>query len=333
MTFQLQMSKINCIECNKLCDEDQILFNKCHMCNTEEELNNYLNNEDLSKKKNTIEQDNKVKVLKIIKNKDKEQKEVEQQEPVAVETTIPEKEDEKQKEEQKGINEFNIRMIQALVRKKCYKEHNLPNSIKMIHKYLENYQINNSSNSTDGRRNSCIDEDIIIEKLKISPFKDRLYIPKPRHWFDIAIMDYQYGWLPINIKSTTTKTADNTGNLAMCVYSLTDYDMDLKKSYQNGKMSKIFIDCLKNKRYNKILYRDYYFIVVNKENGNIISNSVKGLNQLTPNINNLPFQVKWSHNRKYNYKSILCSINMVKKAIQRPKKNWKEEFLDEMRGL
>lgn len=45
------MSKINCIECNKLCDEDQTLFNKCPMCNTEEELLNYLNNEVLSKKK------------------------------------------------------------------------------------------------------------------------------------------------------------------------------------------------------------------------------------------------------------------------------------------
>lgn len=274
-----------------------------------------------------------MRVLRKSEKEEKEQKEDEQQEPVYVEATTPEKEDEKQTDENKGINQSNITMIQALVRKKCYKEHNLPNSIKMIHKYLENSQINNSTNSVDGRTNSCIDEDIIIEKLKISPFKERLYIPKPRHWFDIAIMDYQYGWLPINIKSTTTKTADNTGNLAMCVYALTDYDMDLKKTYHNGKMSKIFIDCLKNKRYNKTLNRDYYFIVVNKENGNIISNSVKGLNELTPNINNLPFQVKWSHNTKYNYKSILYSINMVKEAIQRPKQSWKEEFLAEMRDL
>jgi len=48
--MKYQMSKINCIECNKLCDEYQTLFNKCPMCNTEEELLNYLNNEVLSKK-------------------------------------------------------------------------------------------------------------------------------------------------------------------------------------------------------------------------------------------------------------------------------------------
>ena len=36
-------------------------------------------------------------------------------------------------------------------------------------------------------------------------------------WYDILVFDYMYGWLPINIKITTMKTNDNTGNLAMCV--------------------------------------------------------------------------------------------------------------------
>ena len=58
------MSKINCIECNKLCDEDQTLFNKCPMCNREEELLDWLNNEDLSKKENTIEKTNKESAIK-----------------------------------------------------------------------------------------------------------------------------------------------------------------------------------------------------------------------------------------------------------------------------
>lgn len=31
-----------------------------------------------------------------------------------------------------------------------------------------------------------------------------------------------YGWIPVNIKTTTTLTNDNTGNLAMCVYAYTD---------------------------------------------------------------------------------------------------------------
>jgi len=44
---------------------------------------------------------------------------------------------------------------------------------------------------------------------------------------------------------------------------------------------------LRNKQYNKNNLND------------IIINSVKGLIHLTPNINNLPFQVCWDKNREY----------------------------------
>ena len=36
-------------------------------------------------------------------------------------------------------------------------------------------------------------------------------------WYDILIYDYQYGWLPVNIKTTTTLTSDNTAN-QQCVF-------------------------------------------------------------------------------------------------------------------
>ena len=55
---------------------------------------------------------------------------------------------------------------------------------------------------------------------------------------------------------------------------------------------------LKMKNYNTNRKKDYYFIVLNKTDASdIIVNSVKGLTILTPNINNLPFQVCWSKNR------------------------------------
>ncbi len=50
--------------------------------------------------------------------------------------------------------------------------------------------------------------------------------------------------------------------------------------------------------------KDYYFLVINKNNKNIIINSVKGLNILTPNLNNIPYQVYWNKNKKFEYKSI-----------------------------
>jgi hypothetical protein len=66
-------------------------------------------------------------------------------------------------------------------------------------------------------------------------------------------------------------------------------------SYENGKMSNILYNKLKNKEYNKNNKKDYYFIILNKTNtDDIIINSIKGLTILTPNINNLPFQVCWN---------------------------------------
>lgn len=64
------MSKINCVECNKLCDEDQTLFNKCPMCNREEELLDWLNKNkkefkiDINEKKETkiIEDEERKKI-------------------------------------------------------------------------------------------------------------------------------------------------------------------------------------------------------------------------------------------------------------------------------
>jgi hypothetical protein len=61
------------------------------------------------------------------------------------------------------------------------------------------------------------------------------------------------------------------------------------------KINNILYNKLKNKEYNKNNKKDYYFIILNKTNtDDIIINSIKGLIILTPNINNLPFQVCWN---------------------------------------
>ena len=185
----------------------------------------------------------------------------------------------------------------------------------------------------DGRINSCIDENNIIELL-ILKFTKRIKKPKIRMWYDILVFDYIYGWLPVNIKTTTTLTNDNTGNLTMCVYAYTDELLDINKTYKNGKMSNILLDKLKNKKYNLSNKKDYYFIVLNKSNSNdIIINSVKGLTVLTPNINNLPFQVCWNKNRVFKYENINIKIKSFIECLQKPKPSWKKIFLTNIREL
>ena len=75
-------------------------------------------------------------------------------------------------------------------------------------------------------------------------------------------------------------------------------------------------------------------MVVNKNNTNeVIINSCKGLSQLTPNSNNLPFQVNWSKNKEYNFINIQESIKKLITCLQKPSPSWSEIFLQDIRNI
>jgi hypothetical protein len=178
-----------------------------------------------------------------------------------------------------------------------------------------------------------MDESPVIQLL-LEKFGERIKKSEPRMWHDILAFDDLYGWLPINIKTTTTKTSDNTGNIAMCVYAYTDKVLNMDKPYDSGKMSDILSDKLKKKKYNTQPKKDYYFIVLNKNDASdIIVNSVKGLTVLTPNINNLPFQVRWNKNRLFKYEKIDKKIKLFTECIKKAKESWKERFVNKIRAL
>jgi hypothetical protein len=225
--------------------------------------------------------------------------------------------------------------IQAWFRGTSFRLRRLPLIMYKIQNYLKLQVFQFSSQNEDGRINSCLDEVEVVKILSIK-FGARIKIPEKRHWYDILAYDYLYGWIPINIKTTTTLTSDNTGNLAMCVYAYTNEVLDIhsNKSYDNGKMSNILVNKLKNKEYNFVSKKDYYFIVLNKTDSSIIIvNSVKGLTLLTPNINNLPFQVCWNNNKTYKYENIVKKITQFIVCLQKPKPSWKEKFMSNIRTL
>jgi hypothetical protein len=225
--------------------------------------------------------------------------------------------------------------IQSWFRGTSFRLKRLPLIMYKIQNYLKLQVFQFSSQNEDGRINSCLDE-VKVVKILSEKFGARIKTPIKRHWYDILAYDYMYGWIPINIKTTTTLTSDNTGNLAMCVYAYTNEVLDIhsNKSYENGKMSNILVNKLKNKEYNFINKKDYYFIVLNKTDSTIIIvNSVKGLTLLTPNINNLPFQVCWNNNRTYKYENIVKKIKQFIDCLQKPKPSWKEKFMSNIRTL
>lgn len=157
--------------------------------------------------------------------------------------------------------------IQKWFRGCIFRLKHLPLIMYKIQNYLKSNAFSFSTQNEDGRINSCMDENEVI-KLLIEKFGEKIKKPKIRMWYDILAFDYMVGWVPINIKTTTTKTSDNTGNLAMCVYAYTNEMLDIHrdKSYENGKMSDVLFDKLKNKGYNTNNKKDYYFVVLNKTN-------------------------------------------------------------------
>jgi hypothetical protein len=223
--------------------------------------------------------------------------------------------------------------IQSFIRGHLVRKKRLPNFLYTIRKFLIESKINFNNQSLDGRLNSNNDEENIINLL-IKEYDDHIVKSKYRMWHDILIYDFKYGWLPVNIKTTNMNSNDNVGNLAICVHSYTDMQLDLDEICDNNKMSKILIDKLKNKKYTYNCKKDYYFLVLNKSNNeDIVINSIKGLSHLTHNLNNLPFQVCWNKNREYNYTNVVNSIKKFTSCFNKNKLCWKEKFLLEIRQL
>jgi len=138
--------------------------------------------------------------------------------------------------------------FQSIYRGYMLRAKQLPLIMYKIKKYLENYTINFSYQTLDGRINSFLDEEKIISLLN-EKFDKKIIKPKLRMWYDFLALDYIYGWIPINIKTTTMKTNDNVGNLAMCVYAYTDVKLDIIVSMT---IKKCQIYLLKNFRIKNI---------------------------------------------------------------------------------
>lgn len=215
--------------------------------------------------------------------------------------------------------------LQALFRGALYRKKNIPNVFRVINNILKENKIL-FTDGNDGRTNSIIDEKYVLDILK-TKLKNRIKISKDRHWHDFYVIDNGIKY-PVNLKITNCKSADNVGNFALCVYAYTDHQMDLEQSYNNGAMSKILIEKLKNKRLNYCLSRDYFFVVINKSNNDIIINSMKSLDHLTYNINNLPFQIRWDKNTNYNPKRINKVVKSFVELFSREIIYWKKYFID-----
>lgn len=174
-------------------------------------------------------------------------------------------------------------------------ENGIPPEIAEICGYLSSHRLKLSSQFPDGRLNAAINENEILNELEL---RFDFVRPRARAWYDMAI-ERGRRFYPINIKVTDTTHADNLNCKLGIYYALTG----LKPAFPNEIDWLAFFEKLRSD-FGTDEHRDYYFLIVNKQNpADTFCTTLKGLQALQPNGNNLPFQCKWNANRQVKKRS------------------------------
>ena len=162
-----------------------------------------------------------------------------------------------------------------------------PSILVEVVEFLNSITIAISENHEDGRVNSIDDEDTIIDLLIEKYGKENIQCPKVREWWDVKVFGY-----PLQIKSSKYgPAADNFSSKAAILYALTNLSEDKVKVTSWHKFQQALIQ-----HSSEDNHRDYYIISLNKVTNEVHLSSLKTLRKITPNGNNLPFQIKWADN-------------------------------------
>ncbi len=181
----------------------------------------------------------------------------------------------------------------------------IPTQLNEIAEFLKTNPYHLSQPLQDGRLNSSINEEEILNTIKdYFPIQ----LPKAREWWDFSFKKNDI-FYPVNIKTTTTKTADNLNGKLGIYYAL----CGLLPEFNNEIAWEKYFQKL-HKDLGKNTDRDYYFLIINKNDPkDIFINSLKGIQTLQPN--NLPFQCKWDNNREIIQRDFTESKNSILSAL------------------
>ncbi len=173
----------------------------------------------------------------------------------------------------------------------------IPKILKDICELISTANLSLSQSTQDERINSAINEDEILDFIETYFKFPQGYVlvrPNAREWYDFVIENNsKKEFYPINIKVTDTTHADNLNCKLGIYYALTG----LKPSFGNEISWLPYFEKLYN-GFGKQKDKDYYFLIVNKNNRNdVFCTTLRCLKSITPNGNNLPFQCRWNSNR------------------------------------
>lgn len=168
----------------------------------------------------------------------------------------------------------------------------IPSTLQEVVDYLKSQIIVLPSGSGDGRTDSTFAETHIVKMLKEAN-KWNIYSPNKetnnnRAWYDVKI-----DGLYIDIKVSRCAGNDNTQAKKAIYYLLTGNE-NVESIPERGDA---FFQMMKENE-NPDEIRDYYYLVINKNDTNdIFAISLKGITDCSIAPNNPPFQVNWNKNR------------------------------------
>ncbi|WP_027121133.1 hypothetical protein [Mycoplasma leonicaptivi] len=196
----------------------------------------------------------------------------------------------------------------------------IENILNNIVKLLRQSDLSFDIKTGDGRIDSKLYEEVvfieIIRNPKIKDFllKNKINFNKTniRDWYDISFENNEY-FIPINIKVSNLEKnqSDNLNSKLGIYYALTGKI----PHFQNEiKWEDYFKELYENIQDNN---KDYYFIIINKNNSNdIFWTSLKRISSLVSNGNNLPFQCVWNNNRIHKNRNFNDSKNFILKKLE-----------------
>lgn len=166
--------------------------------------------------------------------------------------------------------------------------------------FLQNTSLSFVDENDDGRLNSATNENIILQKLA-DKFKE-VQISSIRQWFDFKICQNDEIFVNVKISDLNNSAADNCSSKLGIGYALSGVK-DMPVAWD--KFHKMLANEL------KIGY-DYYFLVVNKnDTKDCFYTSLKRIQTLVPNGNNLPFQCNWAENRTFSNRSEIEAMRYI----------------------
>ncbi|MGI9310341.1 MAG: hypothetical protein ACR2P7_02275 [bacterium] len=161
----------------------------------------------------------------------------------------------------------------------------IPDVLIDVAQAITNSQVVLPSGSGDGRRDSSSAELTIVSVLQNQRRWDvhaaNVGQAHNRSWYDLMLNDYY-----CDIKVSDLRGADNTNAKKAVYFFLTGQDPGLVPN----RNDQFFCSMSENEAEDE--ERDFYYIVVDKSNGESFVVSLKGIT-VSPAHNNPPFQCKW----------------------------------------